>query len=810
MKQLFKQSLPHIVAVAIFFIASYAYFSPLIEGKGLKQHDIEQFRGSAKEIMDYREATGEEPLWTNSMFSGMPAYLISTRFEGNKLTFVDHILQLGKRPASFIFFTLLGFYILMLVMRVNPWLSIVGAFAYGLSSYFFIVIAAGHNAKIHAISYVAPMIAGMVLAFRGKYLGGLALFGLFLGLNLNAGHVQITYYAGFVMVAMTIAYFIDAAIRKEYIRFSKAIGVLAIAGILALGANFSRLYFTYDYGKDSIRGATELTSREDDRTTGLDKKYATDWSYGIAESFNMLIPNLMGGSSMGDLGTDSHTYQFLQDNGVPKAQARQLVQSLPVYWGPQPMTSGPVYIGAIVVFLFMLGLLTVRGSFKWAILGVTILGIMLAWGKNFMPLTDFFLHYFPGYNKFRTVSMILYIAEFTMPLLGMMAVKQVYDGELTNERFMNGLKWSLGIVGGICLLFILMGGTLFHFEAEMDQMYIQAGYPPELFGAIRTDRAALLRADAIRSLAFVLLGAGSIYALQYKKVKPAYFIAILGVLIVADMWVINRRYLNNDNFENITRVEVPFTPTNADKQILADTTLYFRVFNLTVSTFNDANTSYFHKSLGGYHGAKLRRYQEIIDHHLSKQNPKVVDMLNTRYIIARRGESIVAMQNPGALGNAWFVDSFSMVENADEEIEALNNFNPAREAIVDRRFAEFVPNESLSPVDSTDLIELTSYSANRLTYKYKASSERFTVFSDIYYPKGWTAYVDGEKADHFRVNYILRAMILPEGKHEVTFEFKPKMFNAGYTIDLVSSLLLIVVTLAWVALDYFKPLINKK
>ncbi|HPJ45578.1 MAG TPA: hypothetical protein PL017_05725, partial [Tenuifilaceae bacterium] len=380
MKQLFKQSLPHIVAVAIFFIASYAYFSPLIEGKGLKQHDIEQFRGSAKEIMDYREATGEEPLWTNSMFSGMPAYLISTRFEGNKLTFVDHILQLGKRPASFIFFTLLGFYILMLVMRVNPWLSIVGAFAYGLSSYFFIVIAAGHNAKIHAISYVAPMIAGMVLAFRGKYLGGLALFGLFLGLNLNAGHVQITYYAGFVMVAMTIAYFIDAAIRKEYIRFSKAIGVLAIAGILALGANFSRLYFTYDYGKDSIRGATELTSREDDRTTGLDKKYATDWSYGIAESFNMLIPNLMGGSSMGDLGTDSHTYQFLQDNGVPKAQARQLVQSLPVYWGPQPMTSGPVYIGAIVVFLFMLGLFTVKGSFKWAILGVTILGIMLAWG----------------------------------------------------------------------------------------------------------------------------------------------------------------------------------------------------------------------------------------------------------------------------------------------------------------------------------------------------------------------------------------------------------------------------------------------
>ena len=354
-----------------------------------------------------------------------------------------------------------------------------------------------------------------------------------------------------------------------------------------------------------------------------------------------------------------------------------------------------------------------------------------------------------------------------------------------------------------------MGGTLFHFEAEMDQMYIEAGYPQELFAAIRTDRAALLRADAFRSLIFVLLGAGSIFAFQYKKIKPAYFIAILGILIVTDMWVVNRRYLNNDNFETMSKVEVPFAPTSADQQILADSTLYFRVFNLTVSPFNDASTSYFHKSIGGYHGAKLRRYQEIINEHLTKQNQDVIDMLNTRYIINRRGEGIVALQNPNVRGNAWFVENYRLVENADEEIAALNNFNPAKEAIVDKRFSEFVPEQKLSPVDSTDFIELTSYSANKLEYKYKASANRFTVFSDIYYPKGWTAYVDGEKTDHFRVNYILRAMILPEGEHEVTFEFKPKMFSAGYTIDLVSSLLLIIVTLTWVALDYIKPLINK-
>ena len=708
MKSFVKKSLPHVIAILTFFVATNLYFFPLHQGKGLVQHDIEQFKGSAQEIIEHREKHDEEPLWTNSMFGGMPAYLISTQFEGNLLTKVDKLLQLAKRPAGFIFFALVGFYILLLVLRVNPWLAIVGAFAYALSSYFFIVIAAGHNAKMHAIGYVAPMIAGMILAFRGKYIGGFALFALFLGLNLNAGHVQITYYAGFIILALGIAFLIDAIKEKAYNKFLKAVGVLALAGVLAVGANFSRLYFTWESGKYSIRGPSELSTREEDRTKGLDKEYATAWSYGIAETFNLMIPNLMGGSSAADFGTNSNVYNFLIDNRVPPSQSRAIVKQLPAYWGPQPMTSGPVYVGAIVVFLFVLGLFILRGTFKWALVGVTALGIMLAWGSNFMFLTDLFLDYFPGYNKFRTVSMILYIAEFTIPLIALLALKEVFDGNIDKHRFMNGFKWSLGITGGLCLLFIILGGAFFTFESDVDYRYIASGFPAEMFDAIRLDRQAMMRADAFRSLVFILLAGAAVFAFHLKKLKPSYLIALLGVLIIADMWTVNRRYLSNENFVQQSKVENPFVPTSADRQILADNTLYFRVYNLTVSPFNDASTSFFHKSIGGYHGAKLRRYQELIDYHISRGNMSVLNMLNTRYIIERGEQEPIARFNPNALGNAWFVDSVMIVKNADEEIAALNSFNPQNTAIVDVRFAEGL--EDYSSVSSADdEIYLTDY-----------------------------------------------------------------------------------------------------
>ncbi|PKP39038.1 MAG: hypothetical protein CVT98_03605 [Bacteroidetes bacterium HGW-Bacteroidetes-15] len=867
MKSIAKKSLPHLVAIITFFVATNLYFLPLHQGKGLSQHDIEQFKGSAQEIIEHREQFGEEPLWTNTMFAGMPAYLISTKFSGNLLVKVDKVLQMSKRPAGFIFFALVGFYILLLVLKVNPWLSIVGAFAYALSSYFFIVIAAGHNAKMHAISYVAPMIAGIILAFRGKYIGGFALFALFLGLNLNAGHVQITYYAGFIILALGIAFLIDAIKEKTYNKFLKAVGVLALAGVLAVGANFSRLYFTWESGKYSIRGASELSSNDEDRTSGLDKEYATAWSYGKTETFNLLIPNLMGGSSAADFGTNSNTYDFLIKNRVPPAQAKAIVAQLPAYWGPQPMTSGPVYIGAIVIFLFVLGMFILKGPMKWALFGVTLLGIMLAWGHNFLlgdflkysfivsgfallvdfyikrsnsqlskvfvkeivvvsigvvfiilgifigkifseefynhPFTYIFLDFFPGYNKFRTVSMILYIAEFTIPLLGILALKEIYQESITKERFIYGLKWAVGITAGLCIFFIVFGSALFHFDAEIDYRYIESGYPAEMFEAVRMDRKAMLRTDAFRSLIFILLGASVLLGYFFKKLKPFHFIGLLMVLIIADMWTVNRRYLNNDNFVPQSKSEKPFVPTNADRQILADNTKYFRVYNLTVSPFNDASTSYFHKSLGGYHGAKLRRYQELIDYHITRGNMAVLNMLNTRYIIEQSQQGPVASFNPNALGNAWFVDSVEVVENADAEIAALNAFNPKTTAIVDKRFLEGVESYSSSP-SVTDTIFLSDYRANRLAYKYNLENPRLAVFSEIHYPVGWVAKVNNEELEHIRVNYLLRAVLLPAGENEVVFEYKPKMFEVGHKVDLASSILILLLVIGWIGNGLFK------
>jgi len=822
-KEMLIKILPHVVAPILFLLVSYAYFSPLIEGKRIVQHDITMYKGSAKEILDFKNETGKETLWTNSMFGGMPAYLVSTSFNGNLLRFVNEILEIGQQPASFIFVTFLGFYILLLVLGVNPWLSIVGSFAYGFSSYFLIVIGAGHNAKIHAISYVAPMLAGMILTFKGKFFSGFSLFSLFFGLNLLTGHPQITYYAGFIMVAIFISYLYEAYQKKQLPLFSKSVVVLMIATVFAVGANFSRLWFTYDYGKQSIRGKSELTSDSKNKTSGLDKDYAMDWSYGGWESFNIMIPNLMGGSSSGGLSTDSKTYSFLKQNGFNDNQAEQYVSQLPTYWGPQPMTSGPVYIGAIVVFLFIFGLFVIRGPSKWAILIVTMLSIALAMGHNFISLSNFFLDHFPGYNKFRTVSMILYIAEVTMPLLAFMALKQVYDGFIDKKQFNFAFKWSLGIAGGISLIFLLFGGAIFSFSGRVDNQLISSGWPVQMLQAFRDDRKALLRADALRSLIFIILSAGVLYAFFIKKIKPGYFIASLGVLILVDMWEVDKRYMNNNNFVEERKVENPFTPTSADLQILKDKSLDYRVLNLTVSPFNDASTSYYHKSIGGYHGAKMRRYQEIIDFQLDKEieylisnlrtstdfnqvqnvfaNIPVFNMLNTKYFIVNPESS--PLINMHALGNAWFVDSIQIAPNADAEIAALNNFNPARKAVIDKRFKQYLVGLSTS-YDTTGTISLVNYKPNQLVYKSDAKSPKVAVFSEIYYPKGWIVTVDGKVQDHFRADYILRAMVVPAGSHEIIFTFKPKMYEVGKKIDFASSLLIILIFLGWIAFEIKK------
>ncbi|MBR7066916.1 MAG: YfhO family protein [Bacteroidales bacterium] len=792
--------LPHIAAVLIYAGVALAFFYPQLQGKQLSQHDIDMWRGSAQENLDFKAQTGEQSLWCGTMFSGMPAYLVGVVYPGSLIRYVHRALHFLQRPASFIFVAMLGFYLLLLVMGLNPWLAMVGGLAYGLSTYFFIIIGAGHNAKMIAVAYVPPTIAGMVLALRGKLLAGLVTFAIALSLNIVASHPQISYYGLFVMAAMAIAMFYNALREKTVPMFMKGVGVLAVGTILAVGTNFSRLWFTYDSGKDSIRGRSELTTDSHNRTSGLDKDYALQWSYGKMETFNLLIPNLMGGSSSMDMGTKSHTYQFLRSKGVPNNQCLAFVSSMPTYWGPQPMTSGPVYIGAIVVFLFVLGLILVKGAMKWALAAVSLLSLMLAWGNNLLPLSNFFLDYFPAYNKFRTVSMILYVAEITMPLLGFMALKGVIDGTTTKQQLIHALKWALGIVGGVCLLFGLFGGTMFNFEASYDA---SMGLPAEILDALRTDRRAMLRTDAFRSLAFVAIAAGAIYAFVVNKLKQTHFVAVLCIAVLVDLWAVNKRYMSNDQFVSPTKVDQPFVASAADKQIMADKS-YFRVFNLTVSPFNDASTSYFHHSIGGYHGAKLRRYQELIDQYLSKFDRGTLNMLNTKYIIQRGEQGPMAQINPEANGPVWFADSLVMVSSADEELAQLGQINTKTTAVVDERFAQHLASFTKGAASPADTIAFESYAPNRVSYTYRSQNARLAVFSEIYYPKGWQARIDGQPAEHFRANYVLRAMILPAGEHKVEFNFEPSMWNIGLTIDYASSIAIFLLTIGSVAYAVIK------
>jgi len=787
---------PHIFAVVTFLVISYAYFYPQLSGQSLIQHDNQQYRGMSKEINDFRTKTGEEALWTNSMFGGMPAYLISTVYKTNLIKYVEEIIQVGQRPAAYIFITMLGFYILLLAFGVNPWLAVVGAVAYGFSSYFFIILQAGHNSKMVALSYIAPMIAGIWLTYRGRLLLGGALAGLFLGLEINAGHLQITYYSAIIILFLLGYIFFQTFVDKAWARFIKGSAVLLVVAALAVGSNFSSLWFTYDYGKDSIRGKSELTHNQTNQTTGLDKDYATAWSYGKMETFNLFIPNLMGGSSMSGVGTNGELYKALSSNNIPNAN--QIAEQLPAYWGPQPMTSGPVYLGAIVIFLFIFGLFYLKGSLRWWMLGVTLLAIMLAWGKNLGWLTDFFLDYVPGYNKFRTVSMILVIAEFVVPFIGFLALKPLFEENFDRQEFLKAFKGSIIVTSAIALFFLLFGGTIFDFSSS-----IEAQWPHQMAEALWSDRASMLRADAFRSLAFVLLAAGLILAFAYKKVNSKLFVGGLLLLVLMDMWTVNNRYLSSKDFAMTSQVANPFTPSPADEQILKDTNPNYRVYNVSVSPFNDASTSYFHKSIGGYHGAKMRRYQELIDKQISNGNMAVLNMLNTRYFIIQGQNGPEARFNADALGNAWFVDNIQFVDNADKEIEALTSFDPKHLAIVDKRFESMITTKNFAP-DTTAKIALVEYAPNKLVYSYSAPESRAAIFSEIYYSKGWYATIDGQPAPHFRANYVLRGMILPAGTHKLEFQFKPTMYEVGKNIDLASSLTLILVVLGALGFELFR------
>jgi len=792
----FKKLLPFVAAIAVFFVLTMSYFNPLIEGKRLMQGDISHFRGMSKEIVDYRAKTGEEPLWTNSMFGGMPAYQISVQYKANLIKHIDQLLQLGlPNPAGFVFLYFLGFFILLLVLGVDPWLSLAGAIAYAFSSYFFIILSAGHNSKAHAIAYMAPVLAGIILTFRKKYLIGGVLTDIFLSLEISANHLQITYYLLLIVVAYGINEFIFKIREKEFNSFLKAFGVLLVAVFLAILTNITTLWATYDYTPYTTRGKSELTSNKKDRSSGLDRDYATGWSYGIPETMTLLIPDFNGGASGVALGTKSATYKALQANNIPEEQAQGFVnQKLPMYWGTQPNTSGPVYVGAIIFFLFIFGLLIVENRYRWWILGITVISIMLSWGKNFMPFTNFFFDYIPGYSKFRAVSMTLVIAELTIPLLAIFALKKVFQEGINKQVVLKKLLYTFYVVGGICLIIALFGSSLFSFANPNDANYFK-GLPDWLVAAIRQDRASMLRFDAFRSLVFIAIATGAIWAFLKNKLKKEWVVVILILGFLVDGWAVNKRYLNNDDFARKSEIENPFQPSQADLMIMKDTDPDYRVLNLMVDPFNDASTSYFHKSIGGYHGAKLRRYQELIEHQISKNNQNVLNMLNTKYFIGRGQDgSPVPQLNMAALGNAWFVDNYRLVPNADSELVALSKFEPAKTAIVDVRFKGLVEKYN-SQKDTTAFLKLTNYAPNKLDYAYKAGSDQLAVFSEIYYEKGWNAYVDGKLTPHFRADYVLRSMVLPAGEHKVEFRFEPTFFKTGERVSFASSLLLIVLLL---------------
>jgi hypothetical protein len=783
-----KKLLPHIYVILFFIVICAAYFSPVLSGKVLQQHDIQQWEGMSKELDDFRTKFHTEPLWTRSMFGGMPAYQISVLYPNNLVKYVNDVLLLWMpAPFSYIFLAMIGFYILLLCLKIDYRLAVAGAIGYAFSSYNFIIIMAGHNSKMHAIALIPLVIAGVILVFNKKYLLGGAITALALSLEVYANHLQITYYLALGIGMLGIVELYKTIRDKELMHLVKSAGVLFVAAILAILPNITNLWATYEYGKDTTRGPSELTEKSDSK--GLDLDYAFAWSYGIDETMTLLIPDFMGGASSSDLGKNSATYKALQSNGAG-AQANQFVKQAPLYWGKQSYTAGPVYMGAIFIFLFVMGLFLVKTEYKLWLLVATIFFIILSWGKNLMSLNELFFHYLPGYNKFRTVSMALVFCSLSITLLGMMALKSFFDPLTKPELKKKALSWSLYIVGGLCLLFAIAPGLFFDFTGDVDENFKQYDW---LVAALHQDRASSLQMDAFRSL-FFIVGAAALLWFNFKN-KLAFQYAALGLalLVLVDMWPVNKRYLNDSNFTKATKNKQVFVPSQADLAIMEDKTLGYRVMNTTVSTFNDASTSYFHHSIGGYHGAKLKRYQELIEGQISKNNMAVLDMLNTKYFIVNGGEGQgpIVQQNPGALGAAWFVKEYKLVANADSEMAALTNFKPADVAIIDKRFEDKLNGLTIN-FDSTATIQLTDYSANHLTYSTTATSEQLAVLSEIYYDKGWNAYVDGQPAQHLRVNYVLRAMRVPAGNHKIEFKFEPLVYVNGERIALIGSLMLML------------------
>jgi hypothetical protein len=795
-----KKIVPYSIAIAIFIIASLIYFYPVLKGQKLAQSDITQFQGMVKEINDFRADKNTEPYWTGASFSGMPAYQISAYYPNDFVRSLDKIMRFLPRPADYTFLYFLSFFVLMLALKVKWRLAILGALSFGFSTYLIIIFIPGHNAKAHAIAYMPLVLAGVLWVFQKKYALGFFVTGLAMALEIYANHIQMTYYLGFCLLILGIVEFINAIKEKKLPVFIKQSLVIIAAVILGIGANSSRLMAMKEYTDFSTRGKSELTINADGTnkvaTKGLDKEYITQFSYAKLETFNLFIPRFMGGGTVEKLNKNSNFYQLIEKNAGKKVADDYSKQVL-TYWGDQPIVEAPAYIGAVIFFLFFLGIFLVKGRLKQWLVAATVFSILLSWGRNFEGLTNFFIDYIPLYNKFRAVSSIQVIAELCVPILGVLALKEFFSTNVAAKKKRKSLEKAAFVFGTFIVLGFILAHSFSTFEGLRDSNYKDL---PGLIDAVIADRKAMLLRDTLRSLALVLVSAITLRFYLTNRLKQKFAITFFVCFILLDLIPINKRYVNATDFKPSRKVEKPFTASNADNLILQDKT-HFRVANFTVDPMQDGATSYFHQSIGGYHAAKMGRYQELFDFQIAKNNLETLNMLNTKYfIIADNNDEKQAQQNPDANGNVWFVENVILVNSANEEMKALDSLNTKTTAVLDKSKVSGNSN-FIFEKDLTAAIKLVKYDVTELIYQSKSTKEQFVVFSEIYYKDGWNAYVDGELFPHFRVNYVLRGMKIPAGNHKIEFKFEPKVIHQGGIISLSSYVILLLVSVGWFFYD---------
>ena len=788
-----KAFYPHLLVVVGFILVSLFYFYPVLKGEKIFQSDIVQYTGMAKEQIDFRKETGEEPFWTNSAFGGMPTYQLGAKYPNDVIGMLDDALRFLPRPADYLFLYFLGFYVLLMVLKVDPLKAFFGALAFGLSTYLIIILGVGHNAKAHAIAYMPMVVAGVLLVFQRKYIIGGLLTMVAAALEINANHFQMTYYLLLLLAIIAVYYVVIAIKNKEFKELGKIFGVFAIAGILAIGTNATNLMATSEYAKFSTRNNSELTFNPDGSpktdSNAMSYEYITEYSYGVAESLNLIAPGLFGGSNNENLGIESETYQNFVAQGYPADQVQGFVEHAPAYWGAQPIVAAPAYIGVVVFFLFVMAFFVEKRNIKYLFLAGAVFSLLLSWGKNLSVLTDFFINYVPLYDKFRAVSSIQVILELCVPALAILGLYQFFKQDDEKAKW-NALWKSGAITFGLLVVLFLIKGT-FNFSSANDAMYAQA-YGDEFIRTLKLDREALYTSDVLRSMLFVGLTFAVLFLFVKNLMKETTAIIIVGVLMVFDLFMVDKRYVSNnpDQFKSAREVDMPFEPTEADQRILADTT-HFRVFEVE-GGMSSARTSFFHKSIGGYHAAKPRRMQQLFDYQIAKNNVRVLNMLNVKYVIQsdENGQKL-ALANPAANGNAWFVEKIKFVNSANEEMKALDSLDNKKVAVINNPdFGPFFKPVFKKDyvVDSLAQIKLVSYKPNYLKYVSNNSNEGIAIFSEMYYENGWNVYINGERDSMLRANYVLRGLQIPAGKHTIEFKFEPKVVKTGSTIALISSI----------------------